>query len=214
LSYNLDISYKTNDDNNICKIEIKGCNILEFLHLIYNNSLYYSKFHKSEYNKLLYNYAPEYTNKFKYYKTNKIAIAPSKNSITDSGYDLHIIEKISQKNNLYMYDTGIIVEPPINIYFDLVPRSSIIKKGYMLANSIGIIDQTYRGSIKVALIKVDPDAKELELPLKLVQLIPRKVIQLDTEEVFKNTDLISTVRGVGGYGSTDKTVEKIIDKST
>ncbi len=209
LSYLSNLTYTSlfDEDKKLFNINIKGCNMLEFLHLIYYESKMYNTELYEIYNCLLYSEKIVDNNtKFKYYKTEENAVAPSKNSVTDSGYDLHIISKISQKNNLYMYDTGIIVEPPINIYFDLVPRSSIIKKGYILANSIGIIDQTYRGSIKVALIKIDPDADELVLPLKLAQLIPRKVIHLDTEEVLNLTDLISTARGIGGYGSTDKKI--------
>ncbi len=185
-------------------IIIQGFNAYEFLHTIYENANYYKKENYETYLKLFNKNLTESPKYFKYLKTNEKAITPSKSRITDSGFDLFIVEKLSQKGNLYMYDTCIIVQPDPGIYFDLVPRSSIIKKGYILANSIGIIDQTFTGSIKVALIKIAQDAEELELPLKLVQIIPRQVIQMNGIEIKTKTDLISTIRGEGEYGSTDK----------
>jgi dUTP pyrophosphatase len=190
------------DMNNI--ITIKGCNLYEFLNSIYENANYYNSDNYNKYLHLFNDNLPELKKSFTYYKNNINAIDPSKNRVTDSGFDLYIIEKISQKNNLYMYDTGLIVQPEPGIYFDLVPRSSIIKKGFILANSIGIIDQTFIGTIKVALIKIDPDAPDLELPLKIVQIIPRQVIQITPIEINDKNDIISTIRGIGEYGSSDK----------
>jgi dUTP pyrophosphatase len=189
------------DDN---LIMIKGCNSIEFLDMIYKNANYYNQDNYEKYIKMFNSGLKETNKQFTYYKTIKNAVSPFKARITDSGFDLHIIQKISQKGNLYMYDTGIIVQPTPGIYFDMVPRSSIIKKGFILANSVGIIDQSFIGSIKVALIKIDPDAEELELPLKLVQIIPRQVIQMNAIEVIDKNEIISTTRGDGEYGSTDK----------
>jgi dUTP pyrophosphatase len=185
-------------------ILIKGCNSIEFLDILYKNATYYNQVNYDKYLQMFNSGLKETTKQFTYYKTIQDAISPYKARITDSGFDLHIIKKISQKGNLYMYDTGIIVQPTPGIYFDLVPRSSIIKKGYMLANSIGIIDQSFIGSIKVALIKIDSNAEELELPLKIVQIIPRQVIQMNVIELIDKNEIISTVRGEGEYGSTDK----------
>ncbi len=190
------------DINNI--ITIKGCNVYEFLNSIYENANYYDSENYNKYQHLFNDNLPEIKKSFTYFKNNINAISPRKNRITDSGFDLYIIEKLYQKNNLYMYDTGLIIQPEPGIYFDLVPRSSIIKKGYILANSIGIIDQTFIGTIKVALIKIDPDASELELPHKIIQIIPRQVIQITPIEINNKNEIISTIRGSGEYGSSDK----------
>ena len=98
-----------------------------------------------------------------------------------------------------LYDTGIKVQPAFGWYFDLVPRSSISKTGYMLANSIGVIDRTYVGPVLVPLRKVDPHAPDLELPARLVQIIPRPIVHIQWEEVEA---LDETARGAGGFGST------------
>lgn len=140
--------------------------------------------------------------KFKWAKTVKEAVKPSKSNATDSGYDLTIIKldkKIGEK--VYLYDTGVKITPDFGWYFDLVPRSSMIKSGYILANSVGVIDRTYVGTVKVPLIKIDETMPDIELPTRLVQIIPRPIVHMETIEV---DDLDSTNRGTGGFGSTNK----------
>ena len=137
--------------------------------------------------------------KAQFIKTDPLAKEPTKSHITDSGYDLTLLRVHKQIGKVFLYDTGIKVQPPQGYYFDLVPRSSIIKSGYMLANSVGIIDSDYRGNIYVPLIKIDETMPDLTLPNRLVQLIPRKVIHFEMEqvEIFEETE-----RGDGGFGST------------
>lgn len=136
---------------------------------------------------------------FNYRKTLNNAVDPKKANPTDSGFDLCLVDLIKVQDDVYWYDTGIAVQPPKGYYFEVVGRSSISKSGYMLANNIGIIDDTYRGSIKVALLKVNKNAPTLELPARLVQLIPRQLILLDAKEV---EELDNTERGDGGFGSS------------
>jgi dUTP pyrophosphatase len=156
---------------------------------------------------------------FKYAKTCDSARPPEKSRISDTGYDLHLIKKIKEVNGVHYFDTCIRVQPEYGYYFDLVGRSSISKTGWTLANNVGIIDMSYRGSIIVALVPSVDKPKDLELPCKLVQLIPRKVIIMDEpEEVIdiekterndtgglgSNQFLNNTKRGDGGFGSSDK----------
>lgn len=140
---------------------------------------------------------------FEWQKTCSDAQPPFKSRASDSGYDLTIISKIKDIGVVSLYETGIKVRPDFGWYFDLVGRSSIIKSGYIVANSFGVIDRTYTGSIKVPLIKVDPKAPDLELPSRLVQIIPRpivhmKVVQVSEEEFNK----FKSERAAGGFGST------------
>lgn len=141
------------------------------------------------------------TNTFKFIKTRQDAVTPFKGRISDSGYDLTLLEKIKSYGSCDLYETGIKIQPKFGFYFDMIPRSSIIKTGYMLANNVGIIDASYRESIKVALIKVDPNAKPLTMPCRLVQLIPRKIYHQDIREV-DNFDF-TTDRDLGGFGSSN-----------
>lgn len=135
------------------------------------------------------------------------APAPFKARASDAGYDLHLVRKISEKDGLSVYGTGIAVQPPFGYYFEIVGRSSISKTGYMLANSIGVIDSGYNQEIMVGLRKVWPDAPELlqkdkdgkEIPLRMIQLIPRKLTIMRPVEV---DSLSASERGgSGGLGA-------------
>jgi len=135
----------------------------------------------------------------KWRRTDPLAVPPKKSRFTDAGYDLSVIRLTKVSNGVYYYDTGIAIDPPSGFYFDLVGRSSISKTGWMLANNIGIIDASYRGSIRVALVRVHPEAQEICLPTRLVQLIPRKLELFNLVETY---DMSRTSREEGCFGST------------
>ena len=57
-------------------------------------------------------------------------------------------------------------------------------------------------TIIVALVKINPLAVELELPAKIVQMIPRQLLiqePIEVDEIKTNTS-----RGSGCFGSSDK----------
>lgn len=146
-----------------------------------------------------------FNRQLRFKKCDPDAIIPTKAYPSDTGYDLTLI-RVSKdmsisgsEQAIVMFDTGIAVCPPDGYYTEVVPRSSISKTGYMLANSVGIIDASYRGSIKVVLTG-NQTLKSLELPYKGFQLILRK---LEEAEVVVVDDLDDTVRGEGGFGSTN-----------
>lgn len=187
-----------------------GNNALDFLSKLYDNSNIYLN-RKYELYLDISTWVPSvsYSRYYKnehctWAKTRKDAISPSKKHASDSGYDLVLLEKIKTIGNVDFYDTGIKVKPNYGYYFDLVPRSSISKTGYILANSVGIIDRTYLGNIIVALMKMDKSAPDLKLPNRLVQIIPRPILHLQFVEVDNLEDLGETDRGEGGFGSTGK----------
>jgi len=135
------------------------------------------------------------------YKTCPEAILPCKSRVSDVGYDLSIIRKIKALNNMVsLYDTGIKVRVPHGYYTEIVPRSSLSKSGYMMANSVGIIDRSYNGNLYVALAKIDESADEIRFPFRCCQLIFRKQYHLRLKETGE--DLEATARGEGGFGST------------
>jgi dUTP pyrophosphatase len=134
-------------------------------------------------------------------KTDPRAVTPFKHRISDVGLDLTAISKVKDINDVtVMLDTGIIVSPPLGYFTKIYPRSSLVKSGYMLTNSVGIIDGTFRDSLKICLTKVDPNAPELVLPFKCCQLIFEKQLYVNMEEV-ETVD--ETTRSVGGFGSTN-----------
>jgi dUTP pyrophosphatase len=205
-------------------LEYNGVNVIEFLHILYKDAEY-SKFNYlyGAYRSLLYCWEPSFVTHnymlnelacyqyhsegmaFKFTKTLENAVSPKKAHITDTGYDLCIVKKVKEENGMILYDTGIAVQPPLGYYFELVGRSSISKTGYIVANSIGIIDASFTGSLKVALIKINKDAPDIELPARIVQLIPRQLIHLEAVEV---DDLNNTTRADGGFGSSGQNATK------
>jgi deoxyuridine 5'-triphosphate nucleotidohydrolase len=130
----------------------------------------------------------------------ELAVLPSKRLI-DVGFDLTIIDvyqTISDK--ITMFETGVALDIPAGYYVELLPRSSMSKTGYMLANSVGVIDPAYSGTLKVPLIKVDSSMPDLQLPCKLAQLILKPYVYAHVAQV----DYIQpTTRGSSGFGSTD-----------
>lgn len=132
---------------------------------------------------------------------NPASVIPSKAFASDSGYDLTLISLIRVDNKVCYYSTGVIAKPPPGYYFTLHARSSLPRYGYMLANSVGIIDQSYRGAIIAALVKFDNDAADLPLPGRYVQLVPHRfhhLLQCETQVETNDT----TARGAGGFGSS------------
>ena len=119
------------------------------------------------------------SNIIKFKKTLIDAVVPSAATKGDVGYDLTAIELVKKMGkNTYMYDTGICVEPPVGFYTEIVPRSSIVKTGYVLSNSVGIIDPHYSGSLKVCFTKVDESMPDLEVPFTKCQLLLKSMVYL------------------------------------
>ncbi len=169
-----------------------------FLHILYDNptdnrsDLYFNKF-LSEIT------GERWQRQFAEVYVGENGIEPFKKRISDSGWDLYLTKLIKKENNIYFFDTDIRIRPPKGFYFELVPRSSIFKSGFMLANSVGIIDMTYRGTIKVPLIKLDVEKPDPILPWRAVQIIPRKFFPIEVKLTQK---VDRTIRGEKGFGST------------
>jgi dUTP pyrophosphatase len=79
----------------------------------------------------------------------------------------------------------------------------LAKRGFILANGVGVIDSDYRGEIHVPLWYLGGEGlpKKAVLPagIRVAQLIivPYKKVQIDPVQ-----SLPETARGTGGFGST------------
>lgn len=206
ITYISNIPYERISSNSIMFI---NNNCIDFLGKMYNNAEYDKLYIQRLYNQFI-NCINIKTKayitslpKFRVCKTNKDAIIPTKNNISDVGYDITIIKLHKQLNeNTFLYDTGIKIIPDFGYYTELVPRSSLSKSGYMLSNSIGIIENSYRGNLYVALTKIEKNAKDLVLPFKCTQLIFKKQEYLQLEEIIDISN-DKTIRNNGGFGSTN-----------
>lgn len=130
------------------------------------------------------------------------AVLPKKR-ISDVGYDLTVVDVYSKLTPMtYLYETHIALDIPLGYYVEIVPRSSISKTGYILANSVGIIDPSYTGTLKVSLIKIDNSMPDIKLPFRIAQLILKPYI-ISNHKDTTHEEAIDTKRGSGGFGSTN-----------
>ncbi len=98
--------------------------------------------------------------------------------------------------------TGIMVAIPEQYEIQIRPRSGLAaKNGISVLNTPGTIDSDYRGEIKVILINLGKDIFQINKNDRIAQMIVCPIIKVELEEV---ESLPETVRGKGGFGSTDK----------
>jgi deoxyuridine 5'-triphosphate nucleotidohydrolase len=193
--------------NNKDRLEWSNNNALDFLFKLYNNSSIELARKKDLY-ELWRQYVPglkgKGNNKVKIgpieiQRTRQNAILPYKVRASDVGYDLTVIEKIKSTDCVDFYTTGLKMRPDFGWFGMVVPRSSITKTGYIMANSVGILDRTYLGEIIIALHKINKDQIDLPLPYRIGQLIMLPVLHFEVVEV---EELEETERGISGFGST------------
>lgn len=96
---------------------------------------------------------------------------------------------------------GVAVEIPQNHMGLLTPRSSMSKTPLRCANSVGIIDEDYRGEISIVYENVSCKNYTIARGDRIAQLIIVPIAIVDVEEA---QTLSETERGAGGYGSTGK----------
>jgi dUTP pyrophosphatase len=125
----------------------------------------------------------------------------------DAGYDLYIMEDvIFLPNETKKIQFGIACMPEERHGYFLYPRSSIYKTPFRLSNSVGIIDYGYRGEICAFLDNISNDTKILRKGDRLFQLCAPNLKTITIEKV---TELTCSIRGIDGFGSTDKKILQI-----
>jgi len=120
------------------------------------------------------------------------------------GFDLVCREgAIVKPGEIKLIPANIIVKTPPGYMLVLALRSSVpIKKGLMLANGIGVIDQDYSGlkdEIKIQVYNFTKNRVKVERGERIAQGIFVKVGKADWQEVKKTTS-----RSRGGFGSTGR----------
>lgn len=128
---------------------------------------------------------------------------PTRGSEQAAGYDLyadikepiqivpHTVEKIP---------TGIATEIPHGFFGAVFPRSGIATKRCLnLVNAVPVIDEDYRGEWILPITNTGLVAQTIQPGERIAQLILLPYQVLEFEEV---TELDSTDRGEGGFGST------------
>jgi dUTPase len=88
------------------------------------------------------------------------------------------------------------------VHYWLAPRSSIYKTGYMMGNSLGVIDRSYRGTLKAPVVRISEPAKGFMAGDRHFQIMAPDLGWIDTVRIVDS--LPETSRGEGGFGSTGK----------
>ena len=133
------------------------------------------------------------------------AVIPTYGTEYSAGADLYalISDDLEIKpQETVIIPTGIAMEIP-NGYVGLIyARSSLgTKKGLTPANKVGVIDSDYRGEIKVVLFNQSNKIQTITKNERIAQIIITPYIKVQFQEV---DELSNTIRGEGGFGSTNK----------
>ncbi len=140
--------------------------------------------------------------KLEFKKVKENVSVPERAHPTDAGYDLCAAESlVLRSGERTSVGTGIAVAIPEGHAGLVMPRSGLaLKKGITIPNSPGLIDPDYRGEVRVIMLNTDKEEPfTIEVGDRIAQLMIVSVEQVQLEE---RTELNSTHRGDGGFGST------------
>jgi dUTP pyrophosphatase len=130
---------------------------------------------------------------------------PQYQSSGASGFDVRAqIEQpiVLKPMERILVPTGLTFEIPEGFEIQARPRSGwALKHGLTLMNTPGTIDADYRGEVKVILVNLGTETVTIQDQDRCAQLVICPIIQAQFE---LTTDLSSTERGAGGFGSTGK----------
>ena len=136
---------------------------------------------------------------------NEKAVLPKKAHASDAGFDL-VATSMIETSDFIEYGTGLALEIPEGFCGKIYPRSSISKYQLALCNSVGLIDSSYRGEIKIRFKKSTNNLaffpeKVYNIGDRVAQLTIEEVLNAEFENVTKE-DLSETERSENGFGST------------
>ena len=120
----------------------------------------------------------------------------------DAGLDLAACERVEiAPGRRAVVGTGIAVAIPPGHAGFVVPRSGLAAKhGLSKVNAPGLIDEGYRGEVKVILLNTDREESFVVEPgMRIAQLV---VVELPSVEIREVEELPASERGDGGLGSS------------
>jgi dUTP pyrophosphatase len=117
----------------------------------------------------------------------------------DIGYDVYAVA-VDMNENYIEYDLGFAMELPPGWGAYLFPRSSITKKDLILKNSVGVLDEGWRGINKARFLMVNESENIYQPGERVGQIVFMPRFEAD----FTVVDHLSeTLRGSDGWGSTN-----------
>ena len=129
------------------------------------------------------------------------AVMPAYAHASDAGMDVRSVrELVIPPGGRALVPTGLVVNLPAGYEAQVHPRSGLaLKAGVTVLNSPGTIDAGYRGEIGVILANFGQDDFKVNVGDRIAQLVIAPVLQ---PVVVEATEVDSTDRGAGGFGST------------
>lgn len=142
--------------------------------------------------------------KIKFKKKDARSKLPVKGSLHAACYDVFAHSIKVERPNKMIIGLGFSTEIPVGYKGIVIPRSSISKTNWVLANSMGVIDADYRGEWMMVfrcLGEMIYQPLPFSLDERCGQLYFEKIQDFEIEETDELSD---TERGEGGFGSTGK----------
>jgi len=130
------------------------------------------------------------------------AVVPDRAYAGDAGFDLTSRERVElEPGARAVVGTGIAVAIPPGHAGLVLPRSGLAAEhGLGKVNGPGLIDEGYRGEVKVILLNTDRSERFVVEPgMRIAQLV---VVELPQVQLLEVEDLPASERGSGGLGSS------------
>ena len=136
-------------------------------------------------------------------KLDERAVLPKYSKPGDAGMDLTAIS-VEDTSKYIEYDTKLVFEIPEGYVGLLFPRSSISKRDLILANSVGVVDSSYRGPVKFRFKKTEDNFMLCDRYKAMERVGQIMIIPYPKIEIVESEELSDTERGAGGFGHTGK----------
>lgn len=138
-------------------------------------------------------------------KLDERAVLPTYGSEFAAGADLYAVldeELTILPGETKLVKTGLAMEIPEGYAGLIYARSGLAsKRGLAPANKVGVVDADYRGEVMVALHNHSLSAQSVAPGERIAQLVVAPFLKAEFAEA---DELVATVRGEGGFGSTGR----------
>jgi dUTP pyrophosphatase len=125
---------------------------------------------------------------------------PSRAHDTDAGWDLTVVDRMHiMPGSTVKVSTGLALALPPKHYGDIRARSSVTLRGVQIA---GVVDTDYRGIVYLLMTNVSPYGFDVKPGERYAQMLVLPVPECQLVEEVE--ELPVTVRGTGGFGSSDR----------
>ena len=129
---------------------------------------------------------------------------PSRQTVGAAGYDVASAEVdfVLAPGERRAVATGLVFELPAGVEMQVRPRSGLaLRHGVTLPNAPGTIDSDYRGELQVILQNGGDAPVSIRRGDRIAQLV---FARYEVPNLVEATELESSERGIGGFGSTGR----------